>query len=150
MLLKTRESLSYWLPPLVWAIVILALSGDLASARHSGTIVYWILSRLTFLIPEQIDLVHFLIRKTAHVVVYGVQYFFWFRAFQESRGASRRKSCLASLGLCLLLALVDEAHQSFVKSRTGSLMDVSLDMGGASIAALITLAFRRRRRLNIL
>jgi VanZ family protein len=51
----------------------------------------------------------------------------------------RRSAVLYSLGFCLILAIMDEGRQSFYPSRGSSLWDVSLDMGGAGLAALFTL-----------
>jgi VanZ family protein len=139
--LRTREFFTYWLPPLLLVGVILFLSGNLGSAQHTLRMVTWLLGWITSLTPAQCELVNFFLRKTAHAVVYGLQYFLWFRAFRGHLRAPQWKSCLWSLGLCLLLALVDEGHQMFFKSRTGSIFDVYLDLGGATLGALITIAF---------
>jgi VanZ family protein len=45
---------------------------------------------------------------------------------------------------CALFAVSDEFHQTFVKSRTPSVRDVLLDVGGALLGLLIGLSFARR------
>ena len=45
---------------------------------------------------------------------------------------------------CALFAASDEFHQTFVKSRTPSVRDVLLDVGGALFGLLIGASFARR------
>jgi len=79
--------------------------------------------------------IHFIIRKTAHVIEYAVLAGLWWRALGGG---------WAALGLALLTASLDELRQSFTPGRTGSLYDVCLDCAAAG-AALLLMAVRRRR-----
>ena len=45
---------------------------------------------------------------------------------------------------CALVAVSDEFHQTFVKSRTPSVRDVLLDVGGAFLGLMICATFARR------
>ncbi len=90
--------------------------------------------------PAQIDMLNFYLRKTGHATAYGLMYFLWFRAFRGHLGTGPGRAFLYALGLCLLVSMTDEGHQSFTKSRGGSCYDVLLDLSGASLAALITFA----------
>jgi VanZ family protein len=49
---------------------------------------------------------------------------------------------------CALFAASDEFHQTFVKSRTPSVRDVLLDIGGALLGLLIVASFTRRHPKN--
>ncbi|MHB9149903.1 MAG: VanZ family protein [Thermoleophilia bacterium] len=40
------------------------------------------------------------------------------------------------MGVCVVVASVDEWHQSMVASRTGSLVDVGVDSVGAAVASI--------------
>jgi VanZ family protein len=55
-----------------------------------------------------------------------------------------------ALGLCLLVALVDESLRSMVPGREGRVQDVALDLGAAGLMALLakiyTLAVKRCNR----
>jgi VanZ family protein len=135
---RLREFCFYWLPPLGWCAVILALSGDLACARKTLGIINWLLSWIPFLTASQIQLIHHYLRKLGHFLGYGILYFLWVRALQGYSGQTPRASILWAFCLSLLLASLDEGHQALVASRTASIRDVALDLGGASLAALIT------------
>jgi VanZ family protein len=140
--LRSRGFLWYWVPPLAWCGVVLGLSGDLGSSRHTFDILKWLLSWLPSLSPAQFDLIHFYFRKTlGHFGNYAFVYFLWFRAFRGQMGYQLGRAVLCSLGLCLSLALLDEGHQALFSSRGSSLRDVALDLGGALTAALITSIF---------
>ena len=133
-----REFLSYWLPPLLGMTAILGLSGDLGSSSNTLVLVQWLLSWIPFLGPAQIEMIHGLLRKGGHMLSYGLLYFLWFRAFQGHLGFGRVKAFLWALTLCLLVATMDEGHQSLLASRRGSFEDVALDMAGSTLAAVIT------------
>jgi VanZ family protein len=114
------------------------MSGDAASAKNTFGLLQWLLSWLVTLNPRQIDILNFYIRKTGHAVAYGLMYFLWFRAFRGHLGTTPGRAFLYALGLCLLVSVTDEGHQSLTKFRGGSRYDVLLDLSGASLAALIT------------
>ncbi|MGA9755797.1 MAG: VanZ family protein [Desulfobaccales bacterium] len=135
--------LYYWVPPILWSLAVIGMSGDLGSSDNTGHLLQWLLSWVVALKPARIDAINFYLRKTGHVLVYGGMYFLWFRAFRGHADYRPGVAFLWSLGFCLLFASTDEGHQSFCSSRTGCIGDVLLDMSGASLAALITLAVWR-------
>jgi len=130
--------LYYWLPPLLWGLAVLCLSGDLGSGKNSLGILKWLLSWFVDPQPAQLKLINFYIRKTGHVLAYGLMSLLWFRAFRAQANYGVWRACLWSLGFCLLFSLSDEGRQWFHSSRGASGRDVLLDMSGASLAALIT------------
>ncbi len=88
------------------------------------------------------------VRKTAHIFEYfclSVLAFFRFRLY----GSDIFRSSVYSATLCLLFAVCDEYHQTFVSDRYGCLSDVIIDFGGAVVGIvvcfLITLAVFRKR-----
>jgi VanZ family protein len=103
--------------------------------------------------------VHHLIRKTGHFVGYGVVSMAFFYSWRQTllRMAVkhwtlwRRASVLAVL-CTLLIAILDEYHQSFLPSRTSSPKDVCIDLCGAITAQLFLLLviqlFTRRLKLR--
>jgi VanZ family protein len=92
------------------------------------------------------DQVHHLIRKTGHFVGYGVVSLAFFYSWRQTLHRMavkhwtlwRRASVLAVL-CTLLIASLDEFHQSFLPSRTASPVDVGIDLCGAIAFQLILL-----------
>ena len=68
------------------------------------------------------------------------------RALRWGTSLSLQMSTLCGVILlgCALFAASDEYHQTFVKSRTPSVRDVLLDVGGALLGLLIAASFARR------
>jgi len=141
---RTSGVISRWLPPVLWAVLILLMSGDWGSAEHTLGWVRWFLSWLPSLTPEQVNVIHEYSRKAAHLLTYGFLYALWFRAFRGNLSGPIR-SFLWALGLSLLISLLDEGRQSLYQTRGGRLPDVGLDFCGALLGALFTAIFRRPR-----
>jgi VanZ family protein len=88
------------------------------------------------------DLLDFVLRKSAHMFVFGVLAVLIARAL---RGEGLRLAASLAIAWILTLAYAcsDEYHQTFVTGRLGHPSDVAIDMIGATLALLI-LAFRWR------
>jgi VanZ family protein len=130
----------YWLPPVVWVAAILAVSGTIGAVSNTLPVLQWLLSWFPPLNPKTVTAIHFYVRKTGHVTAYGILYFLWFRALQADARLEVRRSFLGAMGICLLVAALDEAHQSLFHSRSGSIWDVALDLSGSGMGALLTAA----------
>ena len=88
-------------------------------------------------------MVHFITRKLAHFTEYAILGFLAARAFRTSPSpALSRRWFLISATLVVTFALIDEYHQSFVPSRTGSIYDSFIDIAGGLTALLV---IRKRR-----
>lgn len=107
---------------------------------------------LEFLFPDAPEqtllLYHGIIRKSAHFIEYAILAALAYRAF---RGSSKNllvsHPFLAALLSAAIVAVADETYQSFDPSRTGSPVDVLIDLSGA-VAALAAVRFFARRREN--
>jgi VanZ family protein len=100
---------SRWLPVLVWAGVIFALSSIPSLSSGLGT---W-------------DTV---LRKCAHMTEYAILAVLLLRATSSYAWA---------LGLTVAYAASDEVHQLFVRGRHGSSVDVAIDAVGALIGLAV-------------
>jgi VanZ family protein len=129
--------LYYWLPPVVWGLAVLWMSGDWGSEKNSLGLFKWLLSWFMDLEPAQLKLINFYVRKTGHFLAYGLMYGLWFRAFRAQARYGPWPACLWALGFCLFFSSMDEGRQWFYASRGASVRDVILDMSGTSLAALI-------------
>jgi VanZ family protein len=137
-----------WWPAAVWICLIAFESTDVFSSEHTGSLLYKLLTRLF----GNIDLYKFLVfhhylRKTGHVVGYGMLSLLLLRAWRATLGRVQplllRAALLSWLGTAIVAAL-DEWHQSYIPSRTGSVWDVALD-SVAGVAFLVVAYFWLRR-----
>ncbi|CAN5884484.1 hypothetical protein BH18ACI4_BH18ACI4_07110 [soil metagenome] len=143
---STREVIWRYAPLIMWmALISYASSNEFAAINTSRVIrslLLWFSPNIT---EESIGLVHFLVRKGSHITEYAVLGWLAARAFGgSSRVYLRRRWFLVGLLLVVIYALLDEYHQSFVPSRTGSLYDSGIDIVGGLIG-LVGFAYRRRR-----
>ncbi len=149
-----------WLPAALSVVMIALESTATMSAENTSHWLYPLWLRLFGPISAaHWNEVHHLIRKTGHFVGYGlvsIAFFYsWRRSLQRLAIRHwtlwRRASVLAVL-CTLAIAVLDECHQSFLPSRTGSPVDVCIDLGGAIAAQLLTLLiiqlFSRRLELR--
>jgi VanZ family protein len=138
--------LKNWLPTIAWACLISFLSTDVFSSDHTSR---FIIPVLHLLIPpasiETLELMHAIIRKTAHLTEYFIFSILLMRALRgQERGWTLRWAIWAVV-LAAGYASFDEFHQSFVPSRTASPWDALLDTIGATIAQIVLWLWHRSR-----
>lgn len=132
-----REKVLAFFPAAVWYAVIFALSAQTGeeSGRLSGAVArrsIGLLGELGEIFDTDWDaflLLSFLVRKAAHMGVYFILTALLFYGLWRL-GAGPRPRLAAAVGLCALLAALDEFHQLFVPGRDGKLSDVLIDLGG--------------------
>jgi len=135
-----------WWPAIVWIGLITLESTDSFSSEHTGSILYALLTRLFGNIDFYKFLVfHHYMRKTGHVVGYGVLSLLLLRAWRATFDYTLllRAALLSWLGTACVAAL-DEWHQSYIPSRTGTVWDVALD-SVAGVVFLVAAYFWLRR-----
>jgi len=142
-----KSFLKYWLPLLIWLGLIFAGSTDVMSAEHTSRyIVPFLLWLKPGMSPMAIWTTLVVARKCAHVTEYALLALLLWRALRNIP-VLRAKTLMvfaAVLVGCAVFAASDEFHQTFVKSRTPSVRDVLLDVGGALVGLLIGASFARR------
>ena len=79
--------------------------------------------------------IHHLIRKNAHFFSYLVLGILVLNALRRS-GVYGFKGIMIAFLICVLYAISDEFHQTFVPGRSGELMDVIIDSVGAASGIL--------------
>jgi VanZ family protein len=103
------RALTLWLPIVLWAGLIFAFSSIPSLSSGLGT---W-------------DLI---LRKLAHASEYAVLGLLLMRALLREAPA---------LGLGVAYAISDEVHQSFVRGRHASPVDVAIDTAGVIVGLLV-------------
>ena len=133
---------------MVWIGLISMESSDAFSSQNTGSMLYALLTRLF----GQIDLYdflmfHFYLRKTGHVIGYGMLALLLLRGWRMTIGPARtwvnRMLLLSWLGTAFV-ASMDEWHQSFIPSRTGTVHDVILDSIAGLAFLLVAYLWLRR------
>jgi VanZ like family len=138
-----------WWPAAVWIGLISIESTDMFSSKNTGSMLYALLTRIFGPINLYDFLIfHFYLRKTGHVIGYGMLALLLLRGWRATLGYSRdllmRASVLSWIGTAFV-ASMDEWHQSFIPSRTGTVHDVILDSIAGFVFLLIANAWLRRR-----
>lgn len=144
-----------WLPAVGWYAVIFLFSAQTGaeSGEISDRLAFdllrletdnpWTLSEVQYAFFQ---LVTFLLRKTAHLAVYFVLTAFLVLALRGLLSSARRQTACA-LGLCAVLAALDELHQYFVPGRSCQLRDVIIDtLGGVCFLLLWAVVRALKRR----
>jgi len=144
---SSRDFVKYWLPVILFACFIFWMSTETFSSEGTFSVVRAVIN---FLVPglsgKEVDLIHAIIRKLAHVVEYLILGFLLFRAFRGRSSAwwSWRWFFLATI-VVLLWAASDEFHQSFVSTRTASIVDVGIDIVGGILGQFVSGVWKRHR-----
>jgi VanZ family protein len=136
---SVRVFLKYWLAVLAWMIFIFVGSTDLLSAEHTsrfiGPFLRWLSPDIS---DAAIGSVQLFVRKCGHLTEYAILAALLCRALRPSRP-------WIAFVIAALYAALDEFHQSFVTSRTGSPWDVVIDCLGALLGVLLFRAVSRGR-----
>ncbi len=146
-----RESYKAWIAAGLWLFLIAIESTDMLSAQNTSSLLYALATSLFGPISmAKFYVWHTLLRKTGHVLGYGTLSWLLFRAWRTTISLTdlRRWSfdwARASFFMTVLVACLDEWHQSFLPSRTGSVQDVVLD-SSAALAVQVGMWFVLRQR----
>ena len=132
-----------WIPAIAWLGLIAIESTASLSSENTGRFLYPIFHFLFGLDPVRFVPWHFLIRKTGHVIGYAVLSILLFRAWRVTVAVKNNPRwsivwARIALAMTALVGGLDEWHQTFLPSRTGTIHDVVLDTT-AGLAAQILL-----------
>jgi VanZ family protein len=136
-----------WIPAALSVLMIALESTATMSAANTSEWLYPLWAKLFGpMSAAHWDEVHHLIRKTGHFVGYGLVSVTFFYGWRQTfhRMAVRhwtlwRRASIAAVLCTLVIATMDEFHQSFIPSRTSSPIDVGIDLCGAMAAQLLLL-----------
>lgn len=137
-----------WSFVVLWMAVIFIGSSDLLSdertSRFLGPFLRWLVPGIS---DAWVNALRFWIRKAGHATVYAVLATLVMAALQNRfdprRWTWNRRRVLLTLTFCLLYAISDEWHQSWVPTRHGSAIDVAIDTLGAILALAFLRCLRR-------
>jgi VanZ family protein len=138
----------YWLPVVLWMAVTYLMSTGMFSSENTsliiGPLIHLFFPSAT---QQQVNVIHAIVRKLAHVSEYFVLGLLLFRAFRNSATRPHLwRLALFSLAVIVLYAASDEYHQTFVASRTPSIIDVGIDSFGGFLAQCVSVIWLHHRR----
>jgi VanZ family protein len=145
------EHARYWGVVLAWMLCISTFSGDPFSASNTHRYIDPI---LRFIFPNlplaDYHVAHWVIRKAAHFIEFFILGLLLYWALRRGRGPrwGLRWALLACV-IAALYALVDEAHQAFVPSRSPSFVDSGIDFLGAAAGQMVIYIRSRLLRRHI-
>jgi VanZ family protein len=132
---RLSTGVRYWLASALWATVISILSTDSFSSEHTSG---FIIPALRWIFPhaniDTLQIMHAVIRKTAHLTEYFILGTFLFLAQRGGNRGWNLRWAIWAIVMCAGYASLDEFHQVFVPSRTASPWDALIDTTGASVA----------------
>ena len=148
MTVDQKNLLKAWVAAGLWMILIAIESTSYLSSANTSRFLYPILHFLLGIEDATFQVLHHYLRKTGHFVGYFVLSFLLFRAWRftlprTSRWAMRWATI--AFFMSVLVASLDEWHQSFLPSRTGTIQDVMLDSIAAFTAQIVILLWLQSR-----
>lgn len=140
--------LKAWVALTLWLIVIAIESTTYLSSENTSRILYPVLHFLFGIDRAAFEPWHAFIRKSGHVFGYGLLSILLFRAWRVTlpdANAARWKIKWASIAVfgTFLVASLDEWHQTYIPTRTGTIHDVILDTCAGIAAQLAILLWLR-------
>ena len=147
-MLFIRSFIKYWLPVIFWMGFIFWMSTETFSSQNTFSLVETILRFLSPQISSQdLELIHAFTRKSAHAIEYFILGLLLFRAFRSGSIAplNWRWSFFAVM-IVMVWAASDEFHQSYVKTREASTVDVGIDTAGGILAQVLGILWHRYRK----
>ena len=129
---KKNKRILSWTGLISWMFLIFFFSSQTGS--ESSNLSNGVLSFLSSIIHISLDnqLFHLLIRKLAHLTVYLILGVLLINLFKQYQKITKKKIIIMIL-LCMLYAISDEFHQSFVANRSPMVIDVLIDTLGSTI-----------------
>lgn len=137
----------YFLPVILTMILIFLFSAQQSDISNelSGGILSIILNFISNIVPFlniDIDLLHTIIRKSAHFTIYFILGFLTINAFFKN-DFSLKKAITLTIIICVCYAITDEIHQLFIEGRSGQIKDVFIDSLGSTLAIFIYVNFSK-------
>jgi VanZ family protein len=131
----------------MWSGAILLMAGDRGSAVNTWNLMAQLQQFFPFLqtVPTS-QLTHY-VRVVGHILAYGLLAALWLRACMWQWPMYQIRVLPLSLGMTFLVAVLDEVRQSMHPSRSGTLLDVLLDLSSAlTVTLVLYFVFRSQKK----
>jgi VanZ family protein len=145
-----KEILKTWIATGLWLGLIVVESTDSLSAAHTSRYLYPLFHFLFKMKLARFEVLHHYLRKMGHFVGYFMLSLFMFASWRATlRQPSGPRWAAGWAGIAFFMATfvasMDEWHQTYLPSRTGTLRDVVLDGSAALVAQIVIFLWLRSR-----
>lgn len=140
-----KKKIVYGLLVILWMIVIFMFSNQDAVNSTDMTVglLNKVLSSLNLEnLEEVINILFMPVRKFAHYFIYLILGVLVLNSVKEYK-ISFKEMLIVSLIVCILYAVSDEFHQTFIPGRAGKVIDVFIDTVGSISGMFIYYIFRK-------
>jgi len=149
-----KQILKTWIAAALWIGLIAIESTSYLSSENTSRFLYPIFHFLLGLELERFDILHHHLRKIGHFVGYFALSLLLFRAWKATLHLPWAppwawRWCVIAFWMSVLVASLDEWHQTFLAPRTGRFADVVLDSSGALTAQLLIFLFLHWRSTRL-
>lgn len=115
---KILSKFNFWAPPVIWASLIFFFSSLTVTPTSE---IYW---------------QDFVIKKTAHLIEYGIFAALLYRALRME-GVVKSKAIFWAIFISVIYGILDEFHQSFTPGREPRVRDVFFDTIGGILGVYL-------------
>ena len=124
---------------ILWTAFIWSNSAKPAveSSGQSLQVLEWVKGTLLSM-GFSADVLHVLVRKTAHVLECAVLGGLWSALTAHQWSRDRKFAWILAFALCLMTALTDETIQLCFEGRAGMIVDLWVDLGGIVLGMIAT------------
>ena len=148
-----KQLLKEWIAAGLWLALIAGESTNHLSAANTTRILYPLFHFFTGVDPFRFVIWDYYIRKMGHFVGYFGLSILLFRAWRATLSFASPFSwsmqwARISFFMTALVASLDEWHQTYLSSRSGSLRDVLLDSSAALTAQILIFLLQQGHRTS--
>lgn len=143
-----RRPWGRWLITAAWAALIFFLSTAGFGSSFTEQLLRLMLATAHIqLSPAGFAILHFLVRKSAHLTEYGIFSLLIYASLMGTDDYTwHARTASWSVAIAGLYSLTDEFHQRFVPGRTPALHDCAIDTAGALVGIAGVYGWARLRR----
>lgn len=147
---EKKQVIKTWIAAALWIGIIAVESTPYFSADNTYHYLYPLFNFLFSLEPKTFEVVNHSLRKVGHFIGYFTLSLLMFRAWKSTahlkdvREWTMRWAGTAWV-ISVIIASLDEWHQTFLPSRTGRFADVILDSFAALTAQVVIFYYWQRR-----
>ena len=129
-----KKKIKAWVLLIIWMLVIFFFSSQ--PGNISSNLSNSFVKNIIKIIPLDLDICSFIIRKFAHLSEYFILALLMYKILDKEK--INKKVLLKLWLLCILYAISDEIHQLFVLNRSAKVTDVLIDSLGSFLGLLVS------------